>query len=194
VLLVPELLDTGWFLIKICKLVVFCSPSPNCGGFLQLTLPAEGGEGARGRHRVEGRREGEPRRGTRCSRRRPPWAPSTCPGEPELLHLHSVRRDLGVDQLEEEDEGLDSAEDAGGFQRRRIDAGVLRLVARLHGGGAGRREAALVGNRRRARGWRAAAPRRFRREAARTAPPSCVSARRWRAVEQLLRNPFLSTQ
>jgi hypothetical protein len=71
-----------------------------------------------------------------------------------------VRRDLGVDQLEEEEEGLDGA---GGLPRWRVDAGVLRLVARLHGGGAGRREAALIGNRRRARGRRVAVPRRVRR-------------------------------
>jgi hypothetical protein len=64
-----------------------------------------------------------------------------------------VRRDLGVDQLEEEEEGLDGA---GGFPRRRVDDGVLRLVARLHGGGAGHREVALIGNRQRARGRRAA--------------------------------------
>jgi hypothetical protein len=71
-----------------------------------------------------------------------------------------VWRDLGVDQLEEEEEGLDGA---GGLPRRRVDVGVLRLVARLHGGGAGRREAALIGNWRRAQGRRAAAPRRVRR-------------------------------
>jgi hypothetical protein len=113
------------------------------------------------------------------------------PGEPELLHLHGVRRDLGVDQLEEEEEGLDGA---GGFRRRRDDDGVLRLVARLHGGGAGHREVALIGNRQRARGRRAAAPRRVwrrRPELSRlpVSPPG--AGERWSSC---CATPFLSAQ
>ncbi|EEE58860.1 hypothetical protein OsJ_10457 [Oryza sativa Japonica Group] len=88
--------------------------------------------------------------------------------------------------------------------RRRADAGVGRVVPRLHGGGADHREAAVVRARRRQRGRRAALPHRVRREAPRA--PACASdscrdfldkclrrdaGERW-TCDQLLRHPFLS--